>query len=774
MTDRRTFVSMVTGSLAGLVARPSVLRAPPYAPSVNAESTPFYRHPEGQASLVRFTATGIEAPAGRLRVYDRNRRLLGTAGVLRSGDALFGELWLAVTDQSYLVSELEAPGIRGIHRTTHRLTPAPRWTMVWLTLSDAEALERRLDGLPLLNRTILATVWREAGVTVNPFPADTDLATLDHLQFLRLGDRGGDLEWRLGIRTSPVALVDAPDRVPPTVAMALAGSGVSHVIRRAPADGMARWWDGPDGSRLLTTVFPAGADPHALGFEGALDLMARRVEEFLSWSPSAVPTGQGGTGPLTFVLGTDVDDSLGRMLLNVREWNRRYAYPRIVIGGADGPASVTAVVPGAVPPLDTAPTGAETPPLPSTLIALAEARRTSYTARIESLLLPLATAVIGRRARDPLGTVAAAIDTPFPGHLVVNPSPHRRTDVVTLVGGRQMIATDIPPMGHAFVLEPPALSADAPEPRRLPLPAIRGASLRVELDERTGAISSLRDRHTGREWARVAGINAVDDAILDDHVVETVAGVGTRLTAQRRSPMLGAFTSVITAYDAQPWIDIENVAEDAAGSLQYRFGFDLPYPVTRWEIPAGHRESAEPVEHAVHLRWVAVQSGDGVALLRGLDAPYFAVDEGGTLASYAPSGRVRYRLAVANAPLSGAECARFGWDSEPLMTVPVAGTSNGRLARFGSSFVLDQEDAAVVGIESDDDPRGMIVYLQDLSGTSRSLTLGYGLMAFDEARRVDLLGRDLAEPATSVPGGVAVPVRGWGVAAVRLAGLRLR
>ncbi len=774
MTDRRTFVSMVTGSLAGLVAHPSLLGAHMNAPTVRAESTPFYRQPEGQASLVRFMATGIDAPAGRLRVYDRNRRLLGTAGVLRSGDGLFGELWLAVTDQSYLVSELEAPGIRGIHRTTHRLTPAPRWTLIWLTISDATTLERQLDGLPMLNQAVLTTVWRDAGVTVNPFPAETDLATLDHLEFLRLGDRGGDLEWRFGIGTSPVALVEAPDRVPPTVPMALTGSGVRHVIRRAPADGMARWWDGPDGTRLLTTGFPAGADPNALGFGGAFDLMARRVEEFLSWSPSAVPTAQGGTGLLAFVLGTDVDDQLGRMLLNVREWNRRYAYPRIVIGGTDGLASVTTGVPGDVPPLDAARTGAETLPYPSDLITLAERRRASFAHRVESILLPLATMVSGRRVGDPVGTLAAAIDTTFPGHLVVNPSPHRRTDVVTLAGGRQMIATDVPPLGHAFVLEPTTPPTDDPAPRRLPLPAIRGVALRVELDDRTGAITSLRDQRSSREWARVAGINAVDDSILDDHLVETIAGIGTRLTAQRRSPSLGAFSSVITAYDALPWIDIENVTEDAVAPPGYRFGFDLPYPVTRWEIPGGHRETATPVERAVHLRWVAVQSGDRVALFRGLDAPYFDVGADGTIGSLAPAGRARYRLAIANAPFSIADCARFGWDSEPLVTVPVTGSPTGRLPRFGSSFVLDQDDAAVVGIEPDDDGRGMIVYLQDLSGTARSLTLGYGLMAFDEARRVDLLGRDLGEPTSSVPGGIAVPIRGWGVAAVRLMGLRAR
>jgi hypothetical protein len=772
MTDRRTFLSMVTGSIAGIVARPSPLSARVDAPTVTAESTPFYRQPDGQASLVRFLAAGIDAPAGRLRVYDRGRRLLGTAGVLRSNDGLFGELWLRVEDQSLLVSELEAPGIRGIHRTTHRLSPAPRWTLIWLTITDPVALERRLDEIPMLNQAVLATLWREAGVTVNPLPSTAHLATLDHVEFLRLGGVGRNLERRIGIRTSSVALVDVPDRVPPTAAMALAGSGVRHVIRREPADGVARWWESPDGTRLVTTMFPAGADPQALAFTDSQDVMARRVETFLSWSPSAVPVA-GGSGPMTFVLGTETDDTLAAMLLNVREWNRRFAYPHIVIGGSD---DLHALLPteGVQPFQAAVQVGTQALPSPGELTALVDERRAAYARRVESMLLPIATVVGGDRASDPLGTLAAAIDTTFPGHLVVNPAPHRRTDVVTLAEGRTVIVTDVPPLGHAFILEPPGSPADDPAVAPLVSRSLSGAVLRLELDDRTGAINLLRDRRTGREWARVAGLNTVDGSILQDHLVETVAGVGTRLTAWRRSPRLGAFTSVVTVYDALPRIDIENVAVEAIGVARYEFAFALPYPLTRWEIPAGHRGTTSPVEGAVHLRWIALQSGSGVALFRGIDAPHFDVDEDGTVTSHAPADRARYRIATADAPLSVAECARFGWDSEPLVAAPVLGSPTGRIPRFGSPFVLDQKDAAIVGIEPEADGISMIVYLQDLSGTARSLTLGYGLLAFDEARRVDLLGRDIAEPATPVPGGIAVSVRGWGVIAVRLSGLRLR
>jgi hypothetical protein len=503
--------------------------------------------------------------------------------------------------------------------------------------------------------------------------------------------------------------------------------------------------------------------------------MARRVEEFLSWTSAAVPEAVIGTGPMTFVLGTGTDHTLGTMLLNVREWNRRYAYPHVVVGGSDDLTSLLDTAPGDVQPLEApVPTVIEALPSTTGLMALVIDRRAAYARRVDSMLLPLATVVSGHTASDPLGTLAAAIDTTFPGHLVVNPSPYRRTDTVTLVGGRTMIATDIPPLGHAFVLEPPGSAADDLTAAPLFSRTLRGAVLRVELDDRTGAIGSLRDRRTGREWARVAGLNAVEGSILQERLVETVAGVGTRVTARRRSPQLGTFTSVVTVYDALPWIDIENVAEAAVGLARYEFGFALPYPSTRWEIPAGHLTTSMSVEGAVHLRWLALQSGEGVALFRGLDAPQFDVDADGTVTSHAPADRARYRIATADAPVSVAECSRFGWDSEPFVAAAVRGSPTGRLPRFGSPFVLDQEDAAIAGIEPEDGGRSMIVYLQDLSGTARSLTLGYGLLAFDEARRVDMLGRDLAEPASPVPGGIAVSIRGWGVIAVRLSGLRLR
>jgi hypothetical protein len=87
--------------------------------------------------------------------------------------------------------------------------------------------------------------------------------------------------------------------------------------------------------------------------------------------------------------------------------------------------------------------------------------------------------------------------------------------------------------------------------------------------------------------------------------------------------------------------------------------------------------------------------------------------------------------------------------------------------------MLDQPSAAIVGLKWADDGDGVIVYVQELSGMASFLSLGYGLLAFDGARQIDFLERDLPGEVTVVPDGVAFQSRPWGVTALRLLGVRL-
>ena len=120
-----------------------------------------------------------------------------------------------------------------------------------------------------------------------------------------------------------------------------------------------------------------------------------------------------------------------------------------------------------------------------------------------------------------------------------------------------------------------------------------------------------------------------------------------------------------------------------------------------------------------------------------------------------------------------ADCSRFGWSAEPFAAIPVAGTENGSAPRFGNAVVLDQTDAALIGLETSVDGTSMTAFLQNLTEQPRFLTLGYGLLRWTGAHQIDFLGRETA-PVTDVPDGLGVQVSGWGVVAVRMTGVTRR
>jgi hypothetical protein len=106
--------------------------------------------------------------------------------------------------------------------------------------------------------------------------------------------------------------------------------------------------------------------------------------------------------------------------------------------------------------------------------------------------------------------------------------------------------------------------------------------------------------------------------------------------------------------------------------------------------------------------------------------------------------------------------------------VPVAGTAGGSAQRFGHAVVLDQPDAALIGLKGASDGHGLIAYVQNLTPDTRFASLGYGLLEWTDARLVDLRGRELGGRIRPVPDGAAFDVPPWGVVAVRLTGVRLR
>jgi hypothetical protein len=107
------------------------------------------------------------------------------------------------------------------------------------------------------------------------------------------------------------------------------------------------------------------------------------------------------------------------------------------------------------------------------------------------------------------------------------------------------------------------------------------------------------------------------------------------------------------------------------------------------------------------------------------------------------------------------------------VTAAAPGTGRARIASYGSMILVDQSGVAVLDLRPAKAGDAVIVLLQELTGVSRNVTLGPGVLAFSGGRRVDFLERDV-EPLPDLGGrGVSVPINGYGITAVRLDGVGL-
>jgi hypothetical protein len=668
---------------------------------------------------------------------------------------------------------LEAPGLREPLWTTHRLSPKPRWTIVWLTPIDPRLVRAYLNTLTPISQAIQTAVWRQAGVLGNPLPEPWRLHVMDHTQFLRSGVEAHLLEEQLGIPSSPVAYVERRAVLPPTAVLALEGAGVRCILQSDDNGTPLERLNGPDGSQVLSARVTPGGDPQWLGFTESEGARRSRMERWLTLADRQVET---RSTAVAFMVSESLDESIPAAAAAVRDWNGQFAYPRILTGGVDELEQQFQEAAPSIPSVPYHPDGCLEIPSAATLASMRQDRFEESTETSQSIFSPLAQLIAPESRRGAaLQAIADHIQTAVPGTLVFNTTPFRRTDIVRLPNGRMTVATDVPPMGYAFFVEEPARNAppqslDASPARHV----VQHRDFQLQLDQKTGAISALAARSDGRAWVRGTGLNAVRGAILEGLERENYQGIGTSLTAYRWSSDLQQFRTTVTIYDALPWIDIENhVDAQLSDTLQYRFEFATVDPTVHWEIPAGHRESQAPVERAAHLRWITVRSGLDTVLFRGLDAPYFSVLRDGAVVSFGPAGLTRFRFRVARFPADTLDATRFGWSAEPFVTVPVGENPDGTLPRFGKLLVLDQPEAAIIGLKAADNGDGVIVYVQELLGQASFLSLGPGLLRFDGARRVDYLERDLDDSVTVVPDGVAFRSRPWGVTALRLLNVQL-
>lgn len=768
MTDRREFLTALSAVTVSAL-RPSLHTTGSVRASVSARATIFHGHPDGRTTLVRFVAEGLDVPAGRLRVRTGSQRdLLGTAGMLRAGDALFGELWLPLERSLSITAELEVPGRRGVMRSWHELNPQRRWTIYWSTVVDPNLLREQLAALDPPQRGIRATLYAAAGVRGNPLASRPAVIGPDHVPFLRMTLPARLLEDEYGIPPSALALASDSMPVRPNTALALAGAGVP-LIAPSGHQGDAVWQTGNPGTTPNPIVgSPVIGVPEELGFGKSDGEMTALIERWLIAisAPAAVDA--------AFVLGGDPSAAF-QALAAVRRWNGRFAYPRIVIGHdgerlrhwhggtAHGVRTADEVVPAAA--IADAPSIA--------LLEVMRRDREQMTVERTDGLVALAAGVMGSPAG--LDSLARAVASPFSGTMVLNTVPMTRTDIVTLSDGRDEIVTDVPGLGYAFVIAQTVDQDANPTGWRenavTSPPILEGAGVSMILDSSSGAIKSILDRRTGRSVPLDAeGLNASSGARVETISVATLPGGGTRLSVSRRLNDESRLHTTYTAFESLPWLDIQNRFDPIGtpGPIAYRFGFADPDARISWDVPAGWRRGQPPLGLLTHLRWLGVSAAGWTMLFRGYDAPAISVESSGTLVSHAAPGVSRYRLRFDDATDSWAEAWRFGWETEPFVTAAVAGPSGGSLPTAASWLAIDQSDVALLGVKRADDADGAILYLHELSGTPRTVSLQPGLLRFQSARRVDFVERDLGPIDGMVGEGVWVELAPHEIVTVRL------
>ncbi len=761
--DRRAFVTAFAGGWTPLVLSRAEHRAP--AVRVEAESTLFYSAPDGQRVLVRFHIVGSQALAGRLRVFDTSRNLLGTAGALAVGEGrLYGELWLPLLTTRRLVSELSLPGARP-QWDFHMLQPGPRWTVHVLAVVDAAQLLDRLNALPPLRRAVEAAGLAHRPIYGNPL-GPSALALGDHLPFLQAGRAARALERRYGVRASSVAVGRPAEFEAPAIPLVLAGAGTGHAVILGDSTETASLLVGADGSTVQVAPGRMVGDMRRLEMAAGGPAMTRAVEQWLSSLEPRAAGRRPTTDRSALVIGTSVDEISELAMRTALEWSARYAYPRIVLDGSPPPAAAFTQA-GAAParswPRESnrsaSPAGDGGPEIVS-------ARLAERARRADAMIACLADAMVaGARGLEGIGQRFA---TGLPGTLVFNPSPFTRTDLVRFPDGVERLATDVPANGYAFI---PGVDGDAPDWQPMePAFAAVGSVLECELDHRSGAIRTLRTRRNGGEWVRAesAGFNSVAGARLERIERRMLPAVATRLTADRRTPTGQLIRSTVTVYRDLPWVDIVNeMLSEHDATPDVTFATTLSDANVQWEVPAGRRESIAPVD-LTWLRWIRLSGGSGALLFGGFETPFASADADGTLTVGSGARVTRHRLAfqLPGADRYSEEPWRHGWGMEPMRAAPVAGRGRLALPSFGSLVETSDPGAPIIGLELEDD-HGILVYIQEILGVARPVTVRGDVLTLTEVRLSDLVGRDRA-PLDVRDGAAVVDLRPRGITVVKV------
>jgi hypothetical protein len=184
---------------------------------------------------------------------------------------------------------------------------------------------------------------------------------LDHATFARLVWPAGRMARERGLAFAAAQITDVPGQTS-TFPMLLAASGVRYLasgpnperaVPLLPATGATAgagagaateglaypqlyYWESPDGSRVLHWRAHHYGDGTRFGFDVGPDEMARRLSDWLLTQPALL--GPRWPYDCALLYGADWQDNAPlneALVTNAQEFNRRFVYPRIVMGRAE-------------------------------------------------------------------------------------------------------------------------------------------------------------------------------------------------------------------------------------------------------------------------------------------------------------------------------------------------------------------------------------------------------------------------------------------------------
>ena len=306
------------------------------------------------------------------------------------GGALAGEVWLPLTRAAEFQIELEVAKRRVATRRI-RLAPPRRWTLYWIASSHTDVgrtdlaerclevhrknLDDALAWLPahpefrwtaecalqvisyVEHRApsaaqALSQALRDGKTGLSGLFAHLLTGLLDHETFARAAWPAGLFAREQGLGYLAAQIADVPGQVA-TFPTLLAASGVRYLAsgvnpeRAAPLMSSAAaaraqltgewttypqlyWWQGPDGSRVLHWRSDGYADAPRFGFDVGPEEMARRLSDWLLTHPVFVSPAY----PYDVALLVGAAGDNGRadegVVANVEDFNRRYAFPRLI------------------------------------------------------------------------------------------------------------------------------------------------------------------------------------------------------------------------------------------------------------------------------------------------------------------------------------------------------------------------------------------------------------------------------------------------------------